>query len=99
VGVEIAVVVAQAAQVLAQQREVQGLFTGHLQPVAVEVLRHAEAPEGVQGQVDGVELDVADGVQQRGPALRREGRPGGHLVGRHQKGRSGRPGRPGVPVA
>ena len=38
---------------LVQEAEVQGFLAGDLQPVQVEVLRHAvEAPDGVQGEID-----------------------------------------------
>ena len=90
VGVEIAVVMAQRLQVLAQQREVQGLFARHLQPVAVELFGQAvKAPDRIQRQIDRIELDVADRMQQRGAASQREGRPARHLVGRHQPGQGG----------
>ena len=78
---------AQVLEMFAQQAEVQRFFGRHTQPVAVVVLGHAgKAPHRVQRQVDGVELDVADRVQQRGAALRRVDRTLGQLLHRHQVG-------------
>ncbi len=68
--VEVAVVAAEFAQPLAQHHEVAGLVVGHLHPVAMEVRRQAaEAVDGIPCQVDGIELDVGDGMQERGAAL------------------------------
>jgi hypothetical protein len=73
-----------------QQGEVVGLFCRHPQPVAVERFRHAaKTPDGVQRQVDGVELDVANGMQQRGTSLQGKGRPRGHVGGVNQLGAFG----------
>ena len=70
---DVAVGAAQAAQVVAQQGEVLRLLGGDAQPVAVKRLGHAgKAPNGVQRQVDGVEFDVADGVDQGGVPLHGE---------------------------
>ena len=87
VGGEVAIVRAQALQVFAQQGEVLGLLGRHAQPVAVVVGGQAgEAPDGVEREVDGVELDVGDGVQQRGPAFAAARVAPGHAVGGQQFG-------------
>ncbi len=56
-----------------------GFLCRHLQPVLVESLGHAAiAPDGIERQVDGIELDMRDGVQQDGAALGRGGRAPAH---------------------
>ncbi len=70
---------------LAQQREVQRLLARDAQPVGIEVARHAgEAPDRVERQIDGVELDVHHRVQQRRSALKCERRAHRHLFGWHE---------------
>jgi hypothetical protein len=57
----------------------------HPHPVAVEVGRHpGKAPDGIEREVDGVELDVADRMDQRGAARHRERRALRHQRGRNQ---------------
>ncbi len=93
VRVEVAVGVAQAAQVLVEQREVQRLLARR--PAASRGSRRAacrEAPGRVQCQVDRVELDVRDRVDQRRSTFGRERRARRHLQRRDEAGRSGRPG-------
>jgi hypothetical protein len=82
---EVTVVVAQALQVIVQQGEVLRFLECHPHPVAVEVRRHpGKAPDGVQREVDGVELDVADRVDQCGAACHGERRALRHQRGRNQ---------------
>ena len=71
----VAIAAAECLQVLRQQAEMQSLLAGHAQPVAiVGRWQPGEAPGRVQRQVDGVELDVGDGMQQGRAAGRRERR-------------------------
>ena len=71
VGRVVAIVMALRLQVRAQQAEVLGFFGGHAQPVEIESARHAiEAPDGIEREVDGVELDVRNSMQQHGAPLR-----------------------------
>ena len=73
-GIEVAVVDAQLAQVIAQQREVQRLLLRHLPPVAVEGVGQAgEAPDRIERQIDRIGFDVRDGMQQCSAALAGEG--------------------------
>jgi len=72
---EIAVAETHRLQVRMQHREVLRFLVRHAQPVAVVGIGHAvEAPGRIQREVDGVELDVADRVDQRGAAFGRERR-------------------------
>jgi len=66
---------------------VLGFLGRHAQPVEVIRPRHArEAPDRVQRQVDGVELDVADRVDQDGAPLGRGGRAAPDLrVGQEER--------------
>lgn len=85
VGVEIAVVETQLAQAVAQEHEMARLVVGHLRPVAVEALgQAAEAVDRVPAQVDGVEFDVGDRMQERGPALVAAQAAPGQLARMHQ---------------
>ena len=66
---KVAVIMAERAQVAAQQFEVMRLLGGDLEPVAVVVARQAaEAIDRVERQVDGVEFDVRQRVNQCRPA-------------------------------
>ena len=77
-------------QMVAQQSKMLRLLGGHLQPVQVELARHVrKAPDGIQRQIDGVELNVCNGMHQHGPPLQGGGRTPGHLRVRPQH----RPGR------
>lgn len=50
-------------------------FARNSEPVPIEVIWHAvETPSGVEGQIDGVEFNVANGMDQRCTAFGREGR-------------------------
>ena len=50
-------------------------FGGHSQPVEVIRARHfGKAPDGVERQIDRIELDVRDRMEQRGQAFGRERR-------------------------
>jgi len=70
-GREIAVVVAKAMQVVAKQAKVIRLLGGHLEPVGVEIRRQTlETIDRIQGQIDGCELDVGEGMDQGGVPLR-----------------------------
>ena len=90
VGRKVTIVVALAAQVIAQQPEVFGLFGRNAHPVQVVIARHAiKSPHGIQRQVDGVELDVGDGVDENGAALGGGGRAAGHLGVAQQLGALG----------
>ena len=81
---EVPVAVAHAAQVRVQQGEMLGFLVGHAQPVAVEGLGHAVvAPGGIEREVDRIELDMADRMDQRGPAFVGEGRALWHGGRRH----------------
>ena len=74
----------------AQQREVQGFFARHTQPVAVVLQRHAgETPDGVEREVDRVELDVRDSVQQRRAAFERGRGAARHVFRRDEAGQGG----------
>jgi hypothetical protein len=58
--------------VIVQQGEVLRFLERHPHPVAVEVGRHpGKAPDGIEREVDGIELDVADRMHQRGAARQR----------------------------
>ena len=57
---------------LLQKREVQGFLVRHLEPVRVILAGHSgKSTDRIAGEVDSVELDVGQGVQQRGPSLER----------------------------
>jgi len=78
--------VAEVAQLRRQQAEMHRFFGRHLQPVAVIGGGHAgEAPDRVEREVDGIELDVGNGVHHRGQAVGREGRAAGHVGCRYQR--------------
>jgi hypothetical protein len=80
VRVEVAVGVAERDQVVAEQAEVQGLLGSDARPVAVVGVGHAgETPDCIERQVDGVELDVRHGVQQRRAAVGGVQRAAGYL--------------------
>ena len=71
VGREVAVVVAElSCRCSRSSVKCSASSAATLQPVAVVGVGHAgEAPDRVERQVDGVELDVRHRVQQRGAAL------------------------------
>ena len=69
-GGEIAVIMTERLQALAQQGEVIGLFGSDADPVFVILPRHAaKAGSMVQRKVDGREFDVSDGVKEAGTAI------------------------------
>jgi hypothetical protein len=69
---EVPILVTRSLQVIGQQLEMQCLFLCHGKPVAVKGLRHVgKAPDNVQGQVDGIGLDVRQCMDQAGTTLRR----------------------------
>ena len=83
----------------AQQAKVLGLLGGDADPVAVEIFgQTGESPHRVERQIDGVELDVGNGVQQRGVALRVARVASGHLLRGDQFGPGGAAGQGGVPL-
>jgi carbonic anhydrase/acetyltransferase-like protein (isoleucine patch superfamily) len=87
VRIEGAVVAAQGLQVRLDQLEVMRLFSGDAHPVEIEILRHAgKAPASIEGEVDGVELDVRHRVHEGTATLcRAEGAPR-DACGLHQRG-------------
>ena len=94
-GREVTIVVAHGLQMRTQQGEVLRFFYSHLQPVKIIGVWHAaKAPDCVERQVDGIELDVRDGVQQRGQAFGGKGRALGHVEVRAQFGSGGATGQP-----
>jgi hypothetical protein len=59
-----------------------GFFVGGLDPVVIEAQGHrlvGEAGDDVPVQIDGVQLDMGDGVQKRDPPLGRSGAAAGHV--------------------
>jgi len=87
VGREVAVVASQPAQMVAQHAEMHRLLGRHPQPIPMEIPRQAgEAIDRVQGQVDGGELDVGQGVDQGRMAVRLVQLPARHGLGRRQFG-------------
>ncbi len=57
---------------VADEQKVLAFFTGHAQPVQVVLARHViKAPDGIQRQVDGIELDVCNGMHQNDAPLQR----------------------------
>ena len=83
---KVAVIKAVFAQPFAHQQEMVAFFFGHTQPVARKFARQAAETVGrVQSQIDGVELDVRDGVQHCGITLRRGKFARFHLRIRHQR--------------
>jgi hypothetical protein len=81
VGGKVAVFSADPAQVIAQQGEVLGFFGGHANPVAVKIFGQVlKAPNNIEREVDGVELDVRNGVQQGGVTLGVARVAAGHLL-------------------
>ncbi len=72
---EVAVVVAQCLQVRPQQLEVQRLLACHANPLPVERdWQSVKAPDHIQRQVDGIELDMGQRMDQHRAALRRRRR-------------------------
>ena len=68
VGIEVAVIVAQLAQPVAQKDEMTRLIVRHLHPIGIERRRQAtEAVHRIPGQVDGIQFDMRDGVDERRP--------------------------------
>ena len=83
---KIAVIKAVFAQPFAHQQKMVALFFGYAQPVARKFARQAAETVGrVQRQIDGVELDVRDGVQHGSVALGRGEFARFHLRIRHQR--------------
>jgi hypothetical protein len=79
--------------VLTQQREVQRFFLRHTQPVGVELVGHAaEAPDQIECQVNGVQLDVRQCMNEAGVPFWRAHRARLDLRGRHQLRQRGAPG-------
>ena len=89
VGREIAVVVSQRVQTGAHQDEMFAFLLGDAQPVGSELFgQRAEAVGGIQGEVNGVELYVRNGVQHGGITFGRVHgafvhRSGGNEFGAH----------------
>jgi len=82
VCVVIAVAQALFPQIILQEAEVVGFFARHREPIPIIRVRHAiKAPDGVQGQIDGIEFDVRQRMHQYATASRRVDASGGHLGG------------------
>lgn len=96
----VAISAVQRRQTGLKQAEMAGFLASDADPVGCESAlveplgadRGDETAGHVEGEVDGVELDMGDGVKQRGAALRRPQPPAGDLCGRHEAraDRSGR---------
>jgi hypothetical protein len=83
VGGKVAVGIALALQVAGQKIKVQCLFRRDAQPVGVVVRRQTgEAPDGIEGEVYGVELDMGQRVQPNGATL-----DGAHGASQERDGR------------
>ena len=98
-GGEIAIGGAELGEPGGDELEMRGLLIGDIDPIVEESagqLRRGEAGDQVPGEIDGVELDMGEGVEEGdaptspGPALRL-----GISFGASSSGLSGRAGRSG----
>jgi len=90
VGRKITVVVSELPQPIPHQPEVEHLLSRYPEPVFAERLRHLlEAHHRIQRQVDGIELDVGDGVKHGRTPLGGTQPASGHFPRRYQAGTNG----------
>ena len=98
-GRKITIAAIQFAEAMRQQLEVLGFFKPDLHPVIEEAARHAgvrEPGDQIPSHVDGVELDVGEGMEQCEAATRSMRRTAGHVAWGRRSGREGRPGCSGI---
>ena len=73
---EVAVGKTHRTKVVAQKLKVQRLLLGHANPLPIKLVRHpCKSPTQVQGQVDGIQLDVGQCVDQCSPPFDSRHRP------------------------
>ena len=78
---EIAIGMPERGEMRVEQIEMRGFFIGHPQPVHVIRGRHARKTMcGVEGQVDGVEFDMGQGMNQCDTPDQGVGTPARHLL-------------------
>ncbi len=80
---EVTIVFAKATQVVAQQAEVISLFSRNAQPVGIKLSwQSRKTLHCIQRQIDCVELDMREGVNQRGMIFRAVELSSRHAAGR-----------------
>ena len=82
------VFIAKGAQARADESEVIRLLRGHPNPAGVKTFRQPpKAENAIKREIDRVELDVCDGVQQRGMTVTAAHAPPRHVLrGDQQRG-------------